>query len=541
VLDAAADEDAAKAAARPLAVGGAGLVASGILLSRIAGVIRESVFAHYLGNSGAADAFKAGFRIPNILQNLLGEGVLSASFIPVYSRLLGEGEEELADLLAWGVGAILALVVSLLVVAGMATAPYLITAIAPGFEGERRELTIAVVRVLFPCTGLLVMSAWCLGVLNSHHKFFMSYAAPVAFNIAMIATLLIYGPRRTQDALAMDIAWGAVAGAALQIIAQLPQTLALLRRLRIDFSKVRVSLRAVFNNLVPVVMSRGVGQISGYVDNLLASLLPIGAVSALNYGQVFYMLPVSLFGLSVAAAELPSMSRAAALADNVEATLRRRLNSGLRQIAFLVVPSAAAFFAIGDVIVALVFQSGHFTHHDAAYVWAVLAGSGVGLLASTMGRLYNSAFYALWDTRTPFKFAMVRVALSGILGYLFALPLPGLIGIDQRWGVAGLTASAGIAAWVEFSLLRWKLNQRIGWTGLDRKFLAQLWGMALLAAAIAFAIKCATPHAGPRIQGLIVIPTFGAIYLVLAYLLDLPEFRGFVGIVRRRLGVRASS
>lgn len=539
--DAAVDERAAKAAAKPAAVGGAGLVASGILLSRIAGVIRESVFAHYLGNSGAADAFKAGFRISNILQNLLGEGVLSASFIPVYSRLLGEGEEEMADLLAWGVGAILALIGSVLVVVGISAAPYLITVIAPGFEGERRELTIAVVRVLFPCTGLLVLSAWCLGVLNSHHKFFMSYAAPVAFNIAIIVTLLLYGPRHSQDALVIEIAWGAVVGAGLQIVAQLPQTLALLRRLRIDFARVAASLKAVFTNLVPVVMSRGVGQISGYIDNLLASLLPIGAVAALNYGQVFYMLPVSLFGLSVAAAELPSMSRAAALADNVEVTLRRRLNSGLRQIAFLVVPSAAAFFAIGDVIVALVFQSGHFTHHDAVYVWAVLAGSGVGMLASTMGRLYNSAFYALWDTRTPLKFALVRVTLSLILGYLFAIPLPGLIGIHQRWGVAGLTASAGIAGWVEFALLRWKLNQRVGWTGLDRKFLAQLWGMAFLAAAIAFAIKFSTSHAGPRLQALMVIPAFGTIYLGLAFMLDLPEFRVFVGMVRRRFGVRASS
>ncbi len=539
--DAAVDVRAAEAAAKPAAVGGAGLVASGILLSRIAGVIRESVFAHYLGNSGAADAFKAGFRISNILQNLLGEGVLSASFIPVYSRLLGEGEEEMADLLAWGVGAILALIGSVLVVVGISAAPYLITVIAPGFEGQRRELTIAVVRVLFPCTGLLVMSAWCLGVLNSHHRFFMSYAAPVAFNIAIIATLFLYGPRRSQDALAIDLAWGAVVGAGLQIVAQLPQTLALLRRLRIDFAKVAASLKAVFKNLIPVVMSRGVGQISGYIDNLLASLLPIGAVAALNYGQVFYMLPVSLFGLSVAAAELPSMSRAAALADNVEVTLRRRLNSGLRQIAFLVVPSAAAFFAIGDVIVALVFQSGHFTHHDAVYVWAVLAGSGVGMLASTMGRLYNSAFYALWDTRTPLKFALVRVTLSFILGYLFAIPLPKLLGIDQRWGVAGLTASAGIAAWVEFTLLRRKLNQRVGWTGLDRTFLAQLWGMAFLAAAIAFAIKFSTTHAGPRLQALMVVPTFGAIYLGLACMLDLPEFRGFVGMVRRRFGVRASS
>jgi peptidoglycan biosynthesis protein MviN/MurJ (putative lipid II flippase) len=148
-------------------------------------------------------------------------------------------------------GAVLALAVSILVAVGMATAPYLITAIAPGFEGERRELTIAIARVMFPCTGLLVMSAWCLGMFNSHHKFFMLYAAPVAFNVAMIAALLIYGPHHSQDALAIDLAWGAVAGAALQIVAQLPQTLTLLRRLRLDFAKVAESLRAVFRNLGP--------------------------------------------------------------------------------------------------------------------------------------------------------------------------------------------------------------------------------------------------------------------------------------------------
>ncbi|HLX37157.1 MAG TPA: murein biosynthesis integral membrane protein MurJ [Candidatus Binataceae bacterium] len=541
--DAAVDAEAAKAASNPtpVAAGGAGLVASGILLSRIAGVIRESVFAHYLGNSAAADAFKAGFRIPNILQNLLGEGVLSASFIPVYSRLLGEGEEEMADLLAWAFGAVLLFAVSALVAIGMTTTPYLITAIAPGFEAERRTLAIEIVRVLFPCTGLLVMSAWCLGVLNSHHKFFMSYAAGVAFNVAMIATLIFYGSHRSQDALAVDLAWGCVVGAALQILVQMPQVLMILRKLRIDFARVAESLRAVFRNLGPVVMSRGVGQFSAYVDNFLASWLPIGAVSAFNYGQIFYMLPVSLFGLSVAAAELPSMSRATALPENVEATLRRRLNFGLRQIAFLVVPSAAAFFSIGDVIVASVFQSGHFGHRDAVYVWAVLAGSGVGMLASTMGRLYNSAFYALWDTKTPFKFAAVRVALSGILGYIFAIPLPRWIGIDQQWGVAGLTASAGMAAWVEFTLLRRALNQRIGWTGLDRKFLGQLWGMAIVAAAVAFAIKYVTPHTGPRLQALMVIPAFGAVYLGLAYALDLSEFSGFIGILRRRLGMSASA
>ncbi|HUY26964.1 MAG TPA: murein biosynthesis integral membrane protein MurJ [Candidatus Binataceae bacterium] len=540
--DPAAGGAAQTAASRSIAGrAGAGMVASGILLSRIAGLVRATIFAHYLGDSAAADAFQAGFRIPNILQNLLGEGVLSASFIPVYSRMLGEGDDENGDLLAWSVGAILALATAILVVAGVALAPYLIAVIAPGFSGEKRELTVTIVRILFPGAGMLVMSAWCLGVLNSHHRFFASYAAPVAWNLAIIAALVWFGPRRTQDGLAIDVAWGSVAGAVLQVLVQIGQTLALLRRMRFDFARVSEPLRAVFRNLAPVVAGRGVGQMSAYVDNLLASLLPTGAVAALNYGQILYMLPVSLFGWSIAASELPTMARASGSAEEIGAVLRTRLNAGLRQISFLVVPSAVAFIALGDVICALIFQSGSFSHADAIYVWAVIAGSGIGMLAITMGRLYNSAFYALWDTRTPLKFAIVRVSLTLALGYVCALILPGALGIERRWGVAGLTASAGVSGWVEFALLRWRLNQRVGWTGLARGYLAKLWAMALCAAAIAIAIKLATAGFGPRPRGLIVLPAFGAIYLGIAWALGMPELDAMLAMLKRRLSSRQAA
>jgi putative peptidoglycan lipid II flippase len=517
----------------------AALVAAGILLSRVAGLIRESIFAHYLGNSEAADAFKAGFRIPNILQNLFGEGVLSASFIPVYSRLLSEGEEETANLLAWAVGTLLSLAIAVLVAGGVLAAPWMIDAIAPGFHGDKRQLTIVLVQILFPGAGLLVMSAWCLGVLNSHHRFFASYTAPVAWNAAIIATLVLYGPHNTHNRLAIDVAWGSVAGAALQIIVQLPQTLPLLGRLRIHFSRVREGIRIVIRNLLPVIASRGVGQVSGYIDNLLASLLPTGAVAALNYAQILYLLPISLFGMSVAAAELPTMSRATTTQDAAD-TLRVRLDAGLRQISFMVVPSAAAFLLLGDVIVALLFQSGEFTHRDAIYVWGILAGSTVGLLASTMSRLYNSTFYALSDTRTPLRFALIRVGLTLVLGYLCAIVLPPMIGVERRWGVAGLTVSAGAAAWVEFSMLRRSLNRRLGWTGLERGYLAGLWVMALVAAAAALTVKFSI-HAGPRLTGMAVIPVYGAVYLGLAYWAGIPELRRIAGYVFARVAPRARS
>jgi putative peptidoglycan lipid II flippase len=504
-------------------------------LSRISGFVRQSVLAHYFGTSAVADALTAGLRIPNILQNLLGEGVLSASFIPVYSKMLGEGDED-ADLLAWAVGAVLAVFVSLLVVLGVAFTPYLIEVVAPGFGAEKRELTIAIVRIVFPGTGILVMSAWCLGILNSHHRFFASYIAPVFWNLVLIAALLWFGPRRAQDGLALDVAWGSVVGAMVQLLVQLPQVIALMRRLEINYRRIAAQLRIVFGNLATVVGTKGVAQVSAYVDQLLASLLPSGAVAAINFGQIFYMLPVSLFGSSVAASELPTLSRARGTVEEIGATLRPRLNAGLRQIAFLIIPSAAAFILLGDVISAFVYQSGHFHHSDAVYLWAVMAGSGVGLLATTMVQLYNAAFYSLLDTRTPLRFAIVRVSLTLVLGYIFSIPLPPLLGIPQKWGVAGLTASAGISGWVEFTLLRWRMNRRIGHTGLNRALVLKLYAIAILAGVIAFAVKLQTAGLGPRPQGLIVLPIYGGIYLSAAKVLKLQEFDAFMAMVRRRFG-----
>jgi putative peptidoglycan lipid II flippase len=392
------------------------------------------------------------------------------------------------------------------------------------------------VRIVFPGTGILVMSAWCLGILNSHHRFFASYIAPVFWNLVLIATMLWFGPRRAQDGLALDVAWGSVVGAMVQLLVQLPQVIALIRRLEINYRRIAAQLRIVFGNLATVVGTKGVAQVSAYVDQLLASLLPSGAVAAINFGQIFYMLPVSLFGSSVAASELPTLSRARGTVEEIGATLRPRLNAGLRQIAFLIIPSAAAFILLGDVISAFVYQSGHFHHSDAVYLWAVMAGSGVGLLATTMVQLYNAAFYSLLDTRTPLRFAIVRVSLTLVLGYIFSIPLPPLLGIPQKWGVAGLTASAGISGWVEFTLLRWRMNRRIGHTGLNRALVLKLYAIALLAGVIAFAVKLQTAGLGPRPQGLIVLPIYGGIYLGAAKILKLPEFDALIAMVRRRLG-----
>jgi putative peptidoglycan lipid II flippase len=552
------------------------LVGSGILLSRLAGLVRERVFAHYFGNSAAADAFKQAIRIPNILQNLLGEGVLSASFIPVYSRLLAEGEPELAGRVAGIVASLLALMVSVVVALGVLLAPYLIDFLAPGFHGDVRQLTIQLVQIMFPGVGLFVMSAWCLGILNSHRLFFVSYVAPVLWNLAMIATLIGFGrglpgihfaivvgaggdraliPQFAETSmfwlqghLAATLAWGSVVGAFLQFAVQLPFIYgrktaggrSIGSEIKFALDTTLAPVRQVFRSLGPVLVSRGVVQLSAYVDGVIATLLrAVGAVSSLSYAQMIYTLPISLFGMSVAAAELPEMSSSTGTHEEINEKLRTRLVAGKRTIAFYVIPCVASFLILGRYFVAALLQTGDFGSQDTLYVWYILMGSTVGLLAATWGRLYSSAFYALRDTRTPLKFAVIRVILTAALGFLFAfplrpyinsvllsalhLPLPNKPNIDRGLGTVGLTLSAGMAGWVEFLLLRRALQARIGSTALPNHYPSKIWAAALCASAAGWAAG-RFAHPGMRWVNLgAVLAAYGVIYFGITMAFGIPE------------------
>jgi putative peptidoglycan lipid II flippase len=511
------------------------LVGAGILISRIIGLIRQRVFAHYFGLSDAGDAFNAAFRIPNFLQNVFGEGALSASFIPVYAKLLSHGDEKEATRLANAVLTLLVFASSVIVLIGVLTTPYLINLIAPGFDGEKRDLTIRLVRIFFPGAGLLVFSAWCLGILNSHRRFFLSYTAPVSWNLAIIASLIFFGGRLGQFDLAQMVAWGSVAGSALQFGVQLPTVIRLVKGLRPALDTASANVRLVIRNFFPVFFSRSVVQISAFVDAWLASWLGTGAVAALAYTQSIYTLPVSLFGMSVSAAELPVMSSAVGSDEQVADVLRTRLNDGLRRIGFFIVPSAVAFLLLGDVIAAVLYQTGEFRHDAAIYLWGILAGAGIGLLAATLGRLYSSTYYALHDTRTPLVYAIVHVVLATLFGYLWALPLPRLLGIDIKWGVVGLTASASLGAWFEFFLLRRKLNRRIGHTGLPISYLTKLWLAALVGAAVAWAFKLLLGPLHPLPLAAVVLGSYGMVYFGVTFALGIAEAQSVIGRIGRLL------
>ncbi len=529
--------------------GYAALVAAGILLSRIAGLVRTSVFAHYLGASRAADAFNVALKVPNLLQNLLGEGVLSASFIPVYARLVAKGDHRLAGRVAGVFASILALLVSVIVLAGVLLTPLILSITAAGLEPETMRLAVRLTRIVFPGLGLLVLFAWALGILNVHRQFFISYVAPVLWNAAMIATLVIFGTRLRDGDLAVALAWGTFVGCALQLGIQIPFLWRHAKRFSFGIARPPEEVKTIFRNMGPVIGGRGVVQISGYVDTFIASFLGTGAIANLVYAQTIYMAPISIFGMSVAAAELPQMSSETGSDDEVHAAMRRRLDRGIRQIGFFVVPTIVAFAVIGKLLVAALFQRGAFTGQSTLVVWYVLLGSTVGLLVATQSRLYSSAYYALHDTRTPFRYAIARVSAGAVLGLLFAFPmrpmfaamlevlrLPAPANAATALGPVGITAATALAAWLEYLLLRRGLIARIGAGERKGPFFARLWVAAILGGLAALAVDIA---AGAGIAARLPVPgvaeavlacgVFGSVYFAAAFALGVPEARATLG------------
>ncbi|MGQ0830066.1 MAG: murein biosynthesis integral membrane protein MurJ [Microthrixaceae bacterium] len=544
---------------------GSYLVAAGILLSRIAGLIREMAISGYLGVGATADVFKAALRIPNLLQNLLGEGVLSASFIPVYSRLLDEDRNE-ANRLAGNVLGLLLAVMAAIVALGVLAARPLTLLLTPGFTGERLDLAVTLLRIMFPGIALLVLSAFCTGILNSHRQFFLSYVSPVMWNATQIAFVVaagIYGA--TELGIVRALAWGVVAGAVAEVAIQVRPVGRLMRGARLSLDRSNPDVRDVLGRFGPVVLGRGVVQLLTYVDLVLASLLALGGVSALTYSQVLYLLPISLFGMAVAAAELPELSR---LGRAGRAAIRERLHVGMERITFYVAITASVYVFAGDVVVGVLLQRGEFDRQDTRLVWFTVAAFALGLLGTTRSRLLQNGLYALDRPKLVARIAIVRVALAAALGALFMFPLDRLAvvgssihrvgdfglsplpdslrlldGGPPHLGVVGLALGAAISSWVEYRLLRGALAWRIG--KLPRLGHDARWSIvaALACGVLAAGLRSVSVDL-PRLAAAIavLVPT-GLAYLTITATMRVSEAAALVDRARRmlRLDSRAGS
>ena len=495
-------------------------VAAGILVTRVLGYVRERAVAHYIGNGWAADALSVGQRLANTIRNLLSEGTLSASFIPVYAAL-NERDEKAGRALAGAMLGLLLLAASVLALIGIAFAPALTTIFGAGLTGEARALAVSLTRLFFPMSGFMIISAWCLGILNTHRRFFLPYAAPAIWNVAGIAGLVVtatwlVSPSLSTSALltrlCMALAWGSMAGSVLPVAIQLPACWQVLHGLPVRWSFRTEGVRDVLIAWGPVVLGAGVAQISGLIDTLLGTLSGEGGASSLRYAQLVQVLPISLFGTSVAAVSLPDLSRDAQRTMPNE-QLRVRIALGFRRIVFFILPSSVALVTLAPVIVGPLFQTGRFAAADTQLVGGVLAAYGIGLLGQSTVKLFASGFYAMRDTRTPVRIAILSLIVSSLLSWFFI----------RRFGPAGVALGSSIGGTLNTVLHLYDLDKRIGtilqrvdWRTLGLVVVAAL-SAAGLAVGTDFLVPGLRPH--PLARGIAVLGIFGVAYgaLTLAF------------------------
>ncbi len=543
---------------------GSALAGAGIGLSRLSGLLRETVAGRVLGNTGAADALVAALRIPNLLQNLLGEGVLSASFVPVYSEMLDSEEHDprtssrQAAHVAGAVGALLMVVTAVAVLILVLAARPLTRLLAWGLTGDTFELAVDLTRVIALGVGFLVMSAWCLGILNSHRRFFLPYVAPVAWNAVQLAVLLVAWQRDWAiDDAARGMAVALTVGAFAQLAVQLRAVSGFLRGLRLRWDHRHPRVRDIRRRFGPAVVGRGALQLSAFGDLILASFLAAGGLAALFRAQMLYMLPVSLFAMSLAAAELPELSRLRGEARHVA----ERTNAAMRRIAFWMLGSCVVLIAAGEPLVRLLFEGGEFSAADTTLVWLVAAVYALGLPAIGLSRMMQNASYALGDTTGPARIALIRVLIAAAIGLALMFPLDrAFIGADGieglgdalgpagpldaaersaktavRLGAIGLAAGSAIGAWVELFLLRRLVQVR----------LPRISGVAaalrppILAAAVAFAVaagvKFAVDDLVSPLAALLSVGIGGSVYVFAAHRSGVAEADMLLGPVRRLL------
>lgn len=553
---------------KPSTTSGARWVALGILSSKIFGLVREVVLGFFFGVSQHADVWRTAMRAPNVLQNLLGEQALSAAFIPIYSRMLEDGRDEDAGRFAGAVLALLLATVSIFVVLGILLAPLIVSVFSAGFLGDAAQVaeglatvdryprTVQAVRVIFPMTGFLVLASWSLGVLNSHRRFVLPYLAPIVWNIAIITSLFWAGHRSgylstptlagidTLDHWLISACWGAAVGGLLQFCVQLPAVLRTVPSLRLSFSTRVDGVRQALKALGPALAGRGVVQLGFFLDTFLASFLAGGAPSAIGYGATLFNLPLSAFGISIAAAELPELSRTDP--ETMQQRIVERIERAVRQSVFVIVPSILGYSLFGFLVVALLYRRGSFTLEDNWLVYLVLLGYTLSLLASSISRLLQNSFFALQDTRTPAKIASVRLLAAVLAG-------TGLMFLFDRWTVAalfdlesaadglrlgavGLSLATSLGAWCELLLLFHFLRRRLPALALPMRAIGGTLLVSLTTALPAillwWVLANRTPF-GAFWQAITVLPCFAVVYLGWAWWRRSPELELWIGRRRR--------
>jgi putative peptidoglycan lipid II flippase len=529
----------------------AGIVSIAVLMSRVTGLVRESVMARLFGAGLIYDAFSLGFRIPNLTRDLFAEGALSSAFVPTFTEYLSTRSKEEAARLANLVATALIIVVGGLCGLGVIFAPTLVHLLAPGYAAVpgKFELAVTMTRIMFPFLLLVALAAQAMGVLNASNRFGVPAMASTFFNIGSvgfgIAIGFGLGPVLHLSRIE-GMAIGVVLGGALQLCWQLPSLRQLGFRFRPAFSLSDPGLIRIFKLMVPAILGNAAVQINVMVNTNFASSIfdPHrgfdGPVSWLSYAFRFMQLPLGLFGVAMASATLPSISRSAAAGRMDE--FRRTLSKSLGMVFLLTVPSSVGLIVLGKSIIGAIYQGGKFELYDTQRTAQALSCYAIGLAGYAALKVLNPAFYALGDARMPMLVSLASVGIN----YATAMIMIRVAGFGQ----AGLAMSTSVVALFGFFTLFAILRNRIG--GVHGRELAAGIGKVLIASAVMGAMVIGSSRAIEHWLGIsriarlgdlsVSIPLGCAVFYGMCRMLGVSDvdmaIRAFTSPVRRRLGRR---
>lgn len=509
----------------------AGIVGGATLLSRIFGFIRDMIVAQFFGAGMATDAFFVAFRIPNLLRRLVGEGALTASFIPVYTEYITQRPPEEGREFVRAAFWLLAVFLLVLTGLGILLAPGIVKVMAYGFsqEPEKMGLTVFLTRLMFPYIFFIGLVALAMGVLNSWKHFFAPALAPVLLNLSIILCVLVFNPFFSEPILALAL--GVLLGGVAQLVFQWP----FLKRKGIDFGfrfePSHPGVKRVAALMAPSVLGLAVTQLNVMVSTFLASYLPEGSVSYLYYADRLLEFPMGIFAIAVATAILPVMSEQAARKDL--GNLRETLSFALRLVFFVTLPAMIGLIVLRQPILNLLFQRGAFTAHSTEMTAQALLYYSLGLAGFAGVRIIVPAFYSLQDTKTPVKIAFATLVANAVLGALLMHPL--------KHG--GLALATSLAAGMNFALLVFLLRKKMGKIGLGkivRSFFKSLGASVVMGiAALLISLQGEWVQAGATLEkiGLLggAIAAAIAVYGVTSYFLGSEELQLVLEGVKKRL------
>jgi putative peptidoglycan lipid II flippase len=471
----------------------AGIVSIAVFTSRITGLVREMVMAALFGAGKAYDAFSVGFRIPNLTRDLFAEGALSSAFVPVFTEYLSTRSKEQAAALARLVATALVVIVGSFCLLGVIFAPQLVELVAPGYAAvpDKFELAVTMTRIMFPFLLLVALAAQAMGILNACNQFGVPAMASTFFNIGSLVVGLglgFYIGPKFGFAPIYGMAWGVVFGGALQLFWQVPSLRKSGFRFHLAFNWSDPGLVRILRLMGPAILGNAAVQVNVMVNTNFASQIqdpvrgPDGPVSWLGYAFRFMQLPIGIFGVAIASATLPAISRSVALGNMEE--FKKTLSRSIAMVFLLTVPSAIGLVVLRESIIGAIYQIGRFKQYDTEQTGLALACYAIGLAGYAATKVVNPAFYALDDARTPMIVSLVSI----IINFSMASTLIHGLGL-RHYGLALSTSTVAIFSAVA---LFWLMRNRLG--GLYGRSLRDSTVKIFLASLAMGAVVWASSH-----------------------------------------------